>query len=290
MKGYKVFNPNFQCRGFQFEVGKTYKHEGYIKLCRSGFHFCTKPSDCFTYYDLDPDNIVCEIEAEGVSEEISDDSKRVCSIITIVRRLEWSEVLQICNTGKGNSGINNSGNFNSGSYNSGSNNSGSHNSGNFNSGFNNSGFYNSGFNNLGHYNSGEHNSGNFNSGNHNSGYRNSGDKNSGYRNSGEGNSGIYNSGHYNSGNYNVGRYNSCNYSSGFFCSKTPKIFAFNKEIDISYLEYACLIPFIKLDHTLPYKESWKKWWNEAGEENQQKIKNLPGFDSEVFKEITGIEI
>ena len=33
MKGYKVFNPNWTCRDFQYKVGKTYKHEGEIELC-----------------------------------------------------------------------------------------------------------------------------------------------------------------------------------------------------------------------------------------------------------------
>ena len=44
MKGYKVFNPDWTCRGFQFEVGHTYdtgaKKED-LKLCTNTvFHFC----------------------------------------------------------------------------------------------------------------------------------------------------------------------------------------------------------------------------------------------------------
>ena len=50
IKGYKVMNPDMTCRGFKFEVGKTYKHEGRIELCNAGFHFCLKASDCFNYY------------------------------------------------------------------------------------------------------------------------------------------------------------------------------------------------------------------------------------------------
>lgn len=33
IKGYKVFNPDWTCRGFQYEVGKTFKHDGNIKMC-----------------------------------------------------------------------------------------------------------------------------------------------------------------------------------------------------------------------------------------------------------------
>ena len=39
VKGYKVFNPDWTCSGFQYEVGKTFEHDGNIEMCGSGFHF-----------------------------------------------------------------------------------------------------------------------------------------------------------------------------------------------------------------------------------------------------------
>ena len=42
IRGYKVFNHDWTCRGFKYEVGKIYKHEGDISLCKKGFHFCRK--------------------------------------------------------------------------------------------------------------------------------------------------------------------------------------------------------------------------------------------------------
>ena len=48
MKAYKGFNTDMTCRGFKFEEGKTYE-EPEAKLCKSGFHACENPLDCFNY-------------------------------------------------------------------------------------------------------------------------------------------------------------------------------------------------------------------------------------------------
>ncbi len=39
-----------------------------------------------------------------------------------------------------------------------------------------------------------------------------------------------------------------------------------------------------------YKEAWSNFWKETDEENRQKFLNLPNFDAEIFKDITGIEV
>ena len=129
MKGYKVFNSDWTCRGFQYEVGKTYEHEGKISPCNSGFHFCKRAVDCFNYYPFNSDNRVAEVKALG--EIKTDGDKSVTNKIKIIRELSWHEVLELVNTGKDNTGKKNTGNYNSGDCN----------SGNFNSGDCNSGFF-----------------------------------------------------------------------------------------------------------------------------------------------------
>ena len=136
IKGYKVFNSDWTCRGFQYEVGKTYtldvEKEGELKLCNAGFHFCTKANDCFRYYDFDSNNHVAEIEALGEIRVGNDSTKCCTDVIKIAKELSWHEVLDLVNTGKDCTGLNNSGNYNSGNYNSGNCNSGNRNSGDWN--------------------------------------------------------------------------------------------------------------------------------------------------------------
>ena len=169
MKGFKVFNSDWTCRGFQFEVGKTFTEDVTPVCCDRGFHFCTKAADCFKYYDFNPDNKVAEVEALGDIDTNNNNSKCSTNKIHIIREITWQEVLDLMNLGKACTGLCNSGNHNSGDWNSGDWNSGDHNSGNRNIGNWNSGSWNSG-----HLNSGNWNSGNWNSGDHDSGSRNIG--------------------------------------------------------------------------------------------------------------------
>ena len=116
IKGYKVFNPDWTCRGFQYKVGETFVHNGNIKMCGKGFHFCRKASDCFNYYKFDSSNKVAEVEAVGLVETRGD--KSVTDKIKIVREIEWQELLTIVNEGNDCTGLCNSGNRNSGDWNS----------------------------------------------------------------------------------------------------------------------------------------------------------------------------
>ena len=251
MKGYKVFNKDWTCRNFKYEVGKTYEMDTTeIKLCDRGFHFCEKASDCFQYYLFNPQNKVAEVEALGA---ILTDGKTFCTNkIHIIREITWQEVLDLVNLGKGctglrncgdwNSGDRNSGDRNSGDRNCGDRNSGDWNSGNYNSGLCNSGDRNSGDCNSGNYNSGDWNSGNWNSGNWNSGNWNSGNCNSGNYNSGnwnsgDRNSGDRNSGDWNSGDYNSGDWNKSSFNNGCFNTIEPTIMMFNKPSNITYRDW-----------------------------------------------------
>ena len=140
VKGYKVFNSDWTCRGKQYSCPGTFEEFVSPSVCNVGMHFCKNAADCFRYYDFDPNNHVTEVIAHGTVAE--DEYKCATNKLEIVREIPWAEVLEIVNTGKACTGRCNSGDQNSGNRNSGNRNSGDWNSGNRNSGNRNSGDWN----------------------------------------------------------------------------------------------------------------------------------------------------
>ena len=94
MKLYKGFNKDMTCRGYQFEEGKTYTHDGDVELCKSGFHACENPLDCFSYYNP-AESIFREVEMEEVSPERKGDSKAAGKTIKIGARISFGKMVQI---------------------------------------------------------------------------------------------------------------------------------------------------------------------------------------------------
>ncbi|MBR1749908.1 MAG: hypothetical protein IJ740_03355 [Ruminococcus sp.] len=93
MKAYKGFNKDMTCRGFQFEEGKEY-HEDNAELCKSGFHACLNPLDCFGYY-VPADSVYHEVELDDVTDEKSDDSKVCGKRIKIGARLSVANICKL---------------------------------------------------------------------------------------------------------------------------------------------------------------------------------------------------
>ena len=314
VKGYKAFWQDWTCRGFRYEVGKTYKHEGEIEPCKSGFHFCRELKDCLDYYRLDNDEIIVFAEVEALGKVIDHENKSVTDEIRIVKEIPIEEVMKQIGYSKElqsycNTTIPNTGSFNAGRFNNGN--------------------HNYGGNNIGNYNNGGRNIGNLNIG-----YDNVGGMNVGSTNLGHDNIGNKNNGCYNQGDNNHGSFNKTNEAFGLFNTKPSTIWLFNKPTDLTFEEFhklksakafvnfmvntlyppIYLIDFIytkdlteaelnRYSETIPYTRgvvrqlanninelNWQASWDTLSDDDKKLIMELPNFDKEIFKEITGVDV
>ena len=264
MIGYKATDMNGCCRGFKFEVGKTYtkdtpKEE--LECCTDKvFHFCRElfAIENESNYKLSESRLF-EIIA---GDYVRSGDKYGTNSLTILREIAGDEKLELINSGSRNRGSYNSGSCNRGSYNSGSRNSGS-----YNSGSRNSGSYNSGSCNRGSYNSGSWNSGSWNSG---------------FFNSNEPNVRMFNK-------MTKKKRDEIDIPSWCYFNLTVWVShdtATDKEKEEHKKEFEISGGYLK---TLEYKEAWRLAWNRASKEKHEQLLKLPNWNNEVFKEITGID-
>ena len=269
MKAYKVFNPDWTCNNFQYEVGKTYSINDNPIMCSHGFHACIKVQNCFSYYSFNPNNKVAEVILSGIILG-KDDDKQCAQKIKIIKEISWNDMLLLANSGIGNTGYSNSGNNNSGNRNSG------------------------------YSNSGDSNSGNRNSGDSNSGDSNSGDRNSGNSNSGDSNSGDRNSGDFNSSTPDTANYFNKPCKVSIWENAIKPTFIYNMELN-KWIEFNEMSDQEKIDNknafvtngylkTFRYKEAWANAYKTALKNDIKLLKALPNFDADIFEEITGIKI
>ena len=79
IKGYKGFDKDLKCRGFQYEIGKTHEMDEDVEICERGFHAVpaeNSPLDVFGYYSPTGEdgipNRFCEVEASGTIKKSDD--------------------------------------------------------------------------------------------------------------------------------------------------------------------------------------------------------------------------
>ena len=268
VQGFKVFNPDWTCRGFQYEVGKTYEMSDSPICCTRGFHFCTKAADCFNYYSFNPENKVAEVVALGEVDSENDDTKCCTNKIQIVREIPWDEVLRIVNTGKDCTGICNTGNRNTGDR-----------------------------------NTGDWNTGNRNTGDRNTGNRNTGDWNTGNRNTGDWNKSSFNTGCFMTEEQKIFMFNKpsdwsyrdwLNSDARYLLNQIPKnvvewVYSENMtdEEKAEHPTHETTGGYLKV---LDESDCGQLWWGSLSDRQKDIIKALPNFDPEIFEKCTGIKI
>ena len=271
VKGYKVFNPDWTCRGFQYEVGKIFEEDVKPSCCDRGFHFCEKAADCFSYYSFNSENRVAEVIALG---EVDTDGKKSCTNkIQIVREIPWQELLTIVNTGKDCTGLCNTGNRNTGNRN------------------------------TGNRNTGDWNTGDCNTGDWNTGNRNTGDWNTGDWNTGDWNKSSFNTGCFNTEEQKITLFNKpsdityndwLRSDARYLLNQIPKdVVEWVYEEDMTDEEkaanptYETTGGYLKV---LNESECGQLWWGSLSDFQKNYIKSIPNFDAEIFEQCTGIKV
>jgi len=97
----KGFDKDLKCRGFQFEIGKSYDQAGKIEVCHNGFHAVTgSPFDVWNHYAIIDDagnlNRWADVEMSGeTNAETKDgDSKIASGSITIKAEIHLPELVK----------------------------------------------------------------------------------------------------------------------------------------------------------------------------------------------------
>jgi len=178
------------------------------------------------------------------------------------------------------------------------------NTGDWNRGNCNTGDGNTGDGNTGNRNTGDWNTGNWNTGVMNTGVMNTGDKNTGDRNTGDKNTGDWNSSSYHTGCFNTNPpekayyFNKLINKSEWDRSRKPHwlfeafpvtwIFAkdMTKQEKQNNPNYTTTGGYLRVNDM---KQQWFKAYSTASLEDIQAVLDLPGFDAEIFLEITGID-
>ena len=92
MKALKGFDANLQCRGFQFEVGQTYRHEGKVEVCLGGFHAIPEdahPLSVFEYYPPAGSRF-CIVEVDGATDRKG--NKIAAEILTVGKEIDLGDL------------------------------------------------------------------------------------------------------------------------------------------------------------------------------------------------------
>jgi hypothetical protein len=90
---FKGFDKDLKCRGFAYEIGKTYEHSGSVEACSSGFHACEYPLHVLRYYPGNKSRFAV-VEQGGTLARHEEDSKVASSRITIKGELDLTGLIK----------------------------------------------------------------------------------------------------------------------------------------------------------------------------------------------------
>lgn len=91
---YKGMESDMTCRGFQYELGKTYKTDK-AELCNYGFHACLNPIDALGYYTRKTKSRYFKVKLFGKITKCGIGNTNVAATeITILEEINIDEVIE----------------------------------------------------------------------------------------------------------------------------------------------------------------------------------------------------
>ena len=90
---YKATDKNMQCRGKQYEVGKTYTEEK-ADCYHVGMHACENPLDVLHYYPLKDGPRFFEVECGGNVDKSEEGSKLACTELTVKGEVNFAGLVK----------------------------------------------------------------------------------------------------------------------------------------------------------------------------------------------------
>ena len=90
---YKATDKNMQCRGKQYEVGKTYTEEK-ADCYHAGMHACENPLDVLHYYPLKDGPRFFEVECGGNVDKSEEGSKLACTELTVKGEVNFAGLVK----------------------------------------------------------------------------------------------------------------------------------------------------------------------------------------------------
>ncbi|MGE8659092.1 MAG: DUF7666 domain-containing protein [Achromobacter sp.] len=92
---FKGFDKNLACRGYQYELGKTYEHAGKVVRCADGgFHSCEYPLDVFGYYPPAESRYAVVVAHGAIDREENGDTKLASGKITIEAEIKVPQLIK----------------------------------------------------------------------------------------------------------------------------------------------------------------------------------------------------
>lgn len=91
---YKGMEFNMTCKGFHYEVGKSYKTDK-VELCEYGFHACLNPRDVLEYYSQKEGSRYFKVKLSGEITQCDEfDTEVAATEITILEEINIDECIK----------------------------------------------------------------------------------------------------------------------------------------------------------------------------------------------------